>query len=154
MRGSTKSGSPRPPTSSPPPARTAPTPRSACSSACRIAPETATVTLHGDANLRNALQLAGGRVALLDLEHLSRGPAEADLGQVLAALLASRTPGAKTLLAGYGRPVDRHALRWHTAASILARIALPAISRYRPAQLAHLDQLLEAATNLVTPVAV
>ena len=32
------------------------------------------VTLHGDANLRNALQLAGGEVALLDLEHLSYGP--------------------------------------------------------------------------------
>ena len=37
--------------------------------------------LHGDANLRNALVLEDGTVALLDLEHLSIGPAGADLGQ-------------------------------------------------------------------------
>jgi aminoglycoside phosphotransferase (APT) family kinase protein len=116
-------------------------------------PDRPHVTLHGDANLRNALQLAGGRVALLDLEHLSTGPAEADLGQVLAALIAGRTRGAKAFLTGYGRPIDRDALRWYTAASVLARIALPAVSRYRPAQLAHLKELLEAGTNLFTPVA-
>jgi hypothetical protein len=116
-------------------------------------PDRPHVTLHGDANLRNALQLAGGGVALLDLEHLSTGPAEADLGQVLAALIAGRTRGAKAFLTGYGRPIDRDALRWYTAASVLARIALPAVSRYRPAQLAHLKELLEAGTNLVTPVA-
>jgi aminoglycoside phosphotransferase (APT) family kinase protein len=116
-------------------------------------PETPDVTLHGDANLRNALQLAGGRVALLDLEHLSTGPAEADLGQVLAALLASRTRGTKAFLAGYDRPIDGEALRWHTAASLLARIALPAISRYRPVQLNHLCELLEAGTSVITPVA-
>jgi aminoglycoside phosphotransferase len=121
--------------------------------ALRERPDVPHVTVHGDANLRNALQLAGGRVALLDLEHLGSGPAEADLGQVLAALLAGRTHGAKALLAGYGRPIDRDALRWYTAASILARIALPAVSRYRPAQLAHLKELIEAATNLITPVA-
>ena len=79
--------------------------------------------------------------------------AEADLGQVLAALLANRTKGAKALLAGYAQPIDREALRWYTAASVLARIALPAVSRYRPAQLAHLRELLEAGTNLITPVA-
>jgi len=44
----------------------------------------AAVCLHGDANLRNALRLPDGRVALIDLEHLSAGPAAADLGQVLA----------------------------------------------------------------------
>ena len=35
------------------------------------------------------------RVALLDLEHLSIGPAAADLGQVLAALIVARTPQAR-----------------------------------------------------------
>jgi aminoglycoside phosphotransferase len=118
----------------------------------RDAPETPDVTLHGDANLGNAVQLAGGRVALLDLEHLAVGPAEADLGQVLANLLVNRRHGAKAFLAGYDRPFDAAALRWHTAASILARIALPAISRYRPHQLAQLRELLDAGAGLITPV--
>jgi aminoglycoside phosphotransferase (APT) family kinase protein len=112
------------------------------------APETPEVLIHGDANLGNALQLSGGRVALLDLEHLSTGPAEADLGQVIANLLVNRRKGAKAFLSGYG-PVDMEALRWYTAASILARVALPAISRYRPNQLAQLRELLGAGSNLV-----
>ena len=64
------------------------------------APETPDVLIHGDANLGNALQLPGGRVALLDLEHLSTGPAEADLGQVIANLLVNRRKGAKAFLSG------------------------------------------------------
>ena len=47
------------------------------------------VHLHGDANLRNAL-LDGGRIALVDLEDAAAGPAAADLGFVLAGLLAAR----------------------------------------------------------------
>ena len=63
------------------------------------------VLVHGDANLRNAILQPGGTVALLDLEDLSAGPAAADLGQVLAALIVIRTPhGARPLLAGYGTP--------------------------------------------------
>src|SRR6478609_6377065 len=112
------------------------------------APETPLALIHGDANLGNALQLPGGRVALLDLEHLSTGPAEADLGQVIANLLVNRRMGAKAFLSGYG-PVDKAALRWYTAASILARVALPAISRYRPNQLAQLREVLGAGSNLV-----
>jgi Ser/Thr protein kinase RdoA (MazF antagonist) len=113
------------------------------------------VTLHGDANLRNALVLASGDVALLDLEHLSTGPAAADLGQVLAGLLSgrgSRRTAAGALLAGYGeiaRVPDRAALRWHTAASVLARIALPAVSRFRPRALAQLRELLDAGAGLL-----
>ena len=79
-----------------------------------------------------------GTVALLDLEDLSTGPAAADLGQ----LIANGVPAAP-LLRGYGRPPD--ALRWHTAAAVLARRALPAISRYRPELLRCLPQLLESA---------
>jgi Ser/Thr protein kinase RdoA (MazF antagonist) len=112
------------------------------------------VTLHGDVNLRNALQLADGDVALLDLEHLSAGPAAADLGQILAGLLlarSSRRGAAAALLTGYGevaRTPDRAALRWHTAASVLARIALPAVSRFRPRALAQLRALLAAGVRL------
>ena len=50
------------------------------------------VHLHGDANLRNAL-LDGGRVGLVDLEDATAGPAAADLGFVLAGLLAARAQG-------------------------------------------------------------
>jgi aminoglycoside phosphotransferase len=101
------------------------------------------VLLHGDANLRNALMLADGDVALLDLEHLATGPAAADLGQVLAA---TRGASARALLAGYGEPPE--GLRWYTAACVLARVALPAVSRVRPQLLARLPELLEAGAAL------
>lgn len=103
-------------------------------------PEQPLVTIHGDANLGNALQLEDGTVALLDLEHLSRGPATADVGQVVANLLVARRD-ARPFLDGYG-PVDREALRWYTLASLLARVALPAVSRYRPELIARLPRLL------------
>ena len=110
------------------------------------------VLLHGDANLRNALALDDGTVALLDLEHLSVGPAAADLGQVLANLIFARAPkGANELLRGYGDPPDKATLRWHTAACLLARVALPAISRYRPNALARLRELLDAGASLLGP---
>ena len=66
----------------------------------------------------------------------AHGPAAADLGQVLAGLIVARTPrAAGSLLDGYASvaaPPDRAALRWYTAASLLARVALPAVGRYRP----------------------
>ena len=81
---------------------------------------------------------------LVDLEDAAAGPAAADLGQVLAGLLAARVRGeidetteralGDALLAGYAGPrrPPRDALRWHTAASVLARVALPAVNRVRP----------------------
>ena len=106
--------------------------------------------LHGDANLRNAL-LDGERVGLVDLEDATAGPPAADLGFVLAGLLAREEEGA-ALLDGYGRiarvPSDE-ALRWHTAASLLARIAVPAVGRVRPALLRRLGHLLREAGELV-----
>jgi aminoglycoside phosphotransferase len=114
--------------------------------------ERAVVCVHGDANLRNALLLPVGEVALLDLEDVSYGPAAADLAQVLAGLIVARTPrAAGELLRGYGTPPDRAALRWYTAASLLARVALPAVSRYRPEVLARLRELLDAGAALVVP---
>jgi hypothetical protein len=101
-------------------------------------PECEPALIHGDANLRNALLKPDGTVALLDLEDLSLGPPAADLGQLLAAGVP-----AAPLLRGYGKPPE--ALRWHTAAAVLARQALPAISRHRPRLLERLPQLLEAA---------
>jgi aminoglycoside phosphotransferase len=113
------------------------------------------VLIHGDANLSNALLTPTGEVALLDLEDLSVGPAAADLGQVLAALIVNHTPkAAQALLHGYGTPPHPSALRWHTAASLLARQALPAISRHRPPLLARLRELLDAGSTLVSPAEV
>jgi aminoglycoside phosphotransferase len=116
-------------------------------------PEDEPVHLHGDANLRNALY-DGGRVALVDLEDATAGPAAADLGFVLAGLLAHEREDALgvALLDGYavaGRLPDAEALRWHTAASLLARVAVPAVGRVRPALLRRLGLLLRAAGELV-----
>jgi aminoglycoside phosphotransferase len=117
--------------------------------------------VHGDANLRNAL-LDGDRIALVDLEDAAAGPAAADLGFVLAGLLAARAQDnlaaaeqdalASALLRGYewaGVLPDAPSLRWHTAASALARVAVPAVGRVRPAVLARLEPLLRAAGELV-----
>jgi Ser/Thr protein kinase RdoA (MazF antagonist) len=111
------------------------------------------VCLHGDMNLRNAIQLGDGTVALLDLEDVCHGPAAADLGQLLAGLIVARTPrAAGSLLDGYAsvaEPPDHAALRWYTAASLLARVALPAVGRYRPNALARLPELLNAGAALL-----
>ncbi len=116
------------------------------------------VHLHGDANLRNAL-LDGRRIALVDLEDAAAGPAAADLGSVLAGLVAAHAQGRITaarraalteaLLGGYGRPPAGAELRWHTAACVLARVAVPAVGRVRPTALAHLEPLLRAAEELL-----
>ncbi len=103
-------------------------------------PETEPVTIHGDANLGNAVLLDDGRVALLDLEHLAIGPAAADVGQVVANALVGGV-SAKPFLDGYG-PIDREALAWYTSASLLARVALPAVSRVREDLLPRLVRLL------------
>jgi len=111
----------------------------------------APVHLHGDTNLRNAL-LDGDRVALVDLEDAAAGPAAADLGFILAGLQARNPEGERALLRGYARlaPVpDPAELRWHAAASALARIAVPAVGRVRPALLANLHALLTEAAALV-----
>jgi hypothetical protein len=64
----------------------------------------------------------------------------------------TRAGEGEALLAGYARiarvPSDE-ALRWHTAASLLARIAVPAVGRVRPALLRRLGHLLRTAGELV-----
>jgi transposase len=52
------------------------------------------------------------------------------------------------LLDGYSAVApapDRAAIRWHTAASTLARIAVPAVSRVRADVLRRLTTILDAA---------
>jgi aminoglycoside phosphotransferase len=110
-------------------------------------PDSEPVHLHGDANLRNAL-LDGGRIGLVDLEDAAAGPAAADLGFVIAGLMARGDCGEWALLDGYSRVApapSAESLRWHVAATVLARIAVPAVGRVRPVLLGRLESLLRAA---------
>jgi aminoglycoside phosphotransferase len=115
------------------------------------------VCLHGDATVRNAIS-DGRRVTLLDLEHAAAGPGAADLGHVLAGLVADRVLGrisvsegralAAAFVAGYAAvapPPDADSLRWYADASLLARIANSAINRVRPDLLRRLGPLLDTA---------
>ncbi len=77
-------------------------------------PEQPVVTIHGDANLGNALQLADGRVALLDLEHLATGPAAADVGQVRREPARRDTPARARSSPGTARSTARRCA-WYTA---------------------------------------
>jgi tRNA A-37 threonylcarbamoyl transferase component Bud32 len=117
--------------------------------------------LHGDPHPGNVV-VAGERVALVDLDHVAGGPPAADLARVLAGLTAERlTAGldaaterelGAALLAGYDEarhlpdPLD---LRWHAAATLLARHAQTAVGRVRPGQLAALPALIATARELV-----
>ncbi|MDZ4862339.1 MAG: aminoglycoside phosphotransferase family protein [Gemmatimonadota bacterium] len=117
------------------------------------------VCLHGDVNSRNWL-LQEDRVALIDLDQVAMGPAAADLGGAIAGLLyreithewSGTEAGAlrQALCAGYDaiRPLpSSDALRWHTAAALLAERALRAVTRFRVDGLMHLAGLLTAALD-------
>jgi len=119
------------------------------------------VCLHGDVNSRNWL-LQDERVALIDLDQVAMGPAAADLGGALAGLIYREITNdwsaaevralGEALCAGYEaiRPLPANgALRWHTAAALLAERALRAVTRYRVDGLRHLEQLLATATVLL-----
>ena len=92
-------------------------------------------------------------IALIDLDQAGTGPAAADIGSLLARLHQDGDTGEMraAFLSGY-RTVralpPEGSLRWHTAASVLARVAVPAVGRVRPAALARLGPLLRAAEEL------
>ena len=115
------------------------------------------VCLHGDATVRNAIS-DGGRVALLDLEHAASGPRRqtsrtCSPGSSPTACSGGSPPPrparlADALVAGYAAvapPPGARSLRWHADASLLARVAQPAINRVRPDVLRRLGPLLETA---------
>jgi aminoglycoside phosphotransferase len=117
--------------------------------------------LHGDPHPGNAI-VAGARIALVDLDHVARGPAAADLARVLAGLTAQRlTDGlpaaqerrlAERLRDGYAgvrEPAPEYDAAWHTAASLLVRHAQTAVGRVRPATLIALPSILAAARELI-----
>lgn len=128
----------------------------------RCEPSHATrVCLHGDVHPKNAVA-RGGAFTLIDLDQCATGDAAADLGSLLASLTYGRItsgasqPSAKALgeafLSGYASVralPSPSALRWHTAASLLAERALRAVNRVRPEGLAHLRELLAAASGVL-----
>jgi aminoglycoside phosphotransferase len=117
--------------------------------------------LHGDVHPKNALT-DGRRLVLIDLDQVAAGPAAAELGSALAGLAHRRTTGLvspederrlrRAFLRGYAGvaplPADA-ALRWHTAAALLAERALRSVNRIRPDGLAHLEDTLLAARGLL-----
>jgi aminoglycoside phosphotransferase (APT) family kinase protein len=119
------------------------------------------VCLHGDIHPKNAL-LWRERIGLVDLDQAGAGPAEADLGSLLAAVRYNRHVGllspnaarglADAFLAGYGsvRPLPSAAsLRWHTSAAMLVERALRAVNRLRAPGLCYLGEILADAERLL-----
>jgi Ser/Thr protein kinase RdoA (MazF antagonist) len=116
----------------------------------------APVCLHGDVHLKNGL-LDGRRIGLIDLDQAGVGQAAADIGSVLAGLRyraivtdeAARGEKLRAaLLDGYAslrELPDPQLLRWHVSAALLTERALRAVTRIRPAGLAHLGALLRDA---------
>jgi tRNA A-37 threonylcarbamoyl transferase component Bud32 len=115
------------------------------------------VWLHGDVHAKNGI-LQGDRLTLIDLDQAATGHAAAELGSLLAGLSYNAIVGllapsdardlGNTFLFGYAgvRALPTPAaLRWHTAAALLAERALRAVNRVRPQGLARLPELLYAA---------
>jgi aminoglycoside phosphotransferase (APT) family kinase protein len=112
------------------------------------------VFLHGDVHPKNIL-LNDAQLFLLDLDQAATGPAEVDLGSVIAGLYCDACTGSRTwreaslsecaLLSGYGALRSTHALRWHIAAALLQERALRSVTRIRAATLQKLPDLLLTA---------
>lgn len=115
------------------------------------------VALHGDCHPKNAL-VAGGRLALVDLDQAGTGPAGADVGSLLARLRLAVLVGdagptderrlAAAFLDGYAAvrtPPPVASLAWHTAAALVAEQAMRAVNRVRRRVLPVLDQVVAAA---------
>ncbi len=119
------------------------------------------VLLHGDCHPKNAL--AGDReLALIDLDQGAMGAPAADLGSLIArlhhgALLGAHEPSATAELAGafldgYARVralPDDAALRWHTAAALVAERAIRAVNRVHPAAIGAMGDLLAQAGRVL-----
>jgi hypothetical protein len=125
-------------------------------------PTESPVCLHGDVHAKNGM-LQGHRVALIDLDQVSTGPATAELGSFFAGLRYWRRVGLfshtverdlrTAFLAGYAsiRPLpDPGSIRWHTAAALLTERALRAVNRVRPQGLLHLSGIVADAHALLS----
>jgi tRNA A-37 threonylcarbamoyl transferase component Bud32 len=117
--------------------------------------------LHGDLHPKNAIAGAD-RITLIDLEGVAIGPAAADIGSLLAALVYRRETlrltaaecraRAAAFLSGYaqrrGLP-SRESLAWHTAAALFFERTVRAVKRIRPLGLGSMPALLSASERLL-----
>lgn len=115
---------------------------------------TRTVLLHGDLHPKNVLVHDAG-VSLVDLDQAGTGPAEAELGGLLARMWWPRTAdgldattaaaAADALLASYDPVLDQQALRWYAATSLLVERAVRAVNRVDPTGLRDLTAVAATA---------
>ena len=122
--------------------------------------EAARATLHGDLHLHNIL-VDRGRVALVDMDDLCRGPAELELGSFVAALSyraalhgdpAMHDAAAARFLEGYHenapRPVCPAHVRWYAAAALIHERTWRCLTSLKPGRLERIEGLLSAAGAL------
>lgn len=120
----------------------------------------APATLHGDLHLNNIL-VDAGRIALVDLDDLRRGPAELELGSFVAALLyraalhgrrGMHQEDIEHFLAGYAehapRPVRLDQVGWYAAAALIHERAWRCLTSLKPGRLALIDELIGEASEL------
>ena len=123
-------------------AATAPATRCTCTATPTCATRCSTATASRCVDLEDAAAGPGRRRPRLRARRAARraraGPARA------AAEQDALGRGAARRLRSGGASPSADALRWHTAASVLARVAVPAVSRVRPRVLARLEPLLRA----------
>jgi aminoglycoside phosphotransferase (APT) family kinase protein len=119
-----------------------------------------TVCLHGDVHANNVL-FHGDDVHMIDFDQGGSGPAAADIGSMLASLMAIRLTNpasaveglAEQFLDGYSaiRPLPGDAeLRWFTGAAFVAERAIRAVNRVNQATLAVLPEVLDIADAVLT----
>jgi Ser/Thr protein kinase RdoA (MazF antagonist) len=126
----------------------------------RPPPAVAPATLHGDLHLNNIL-IDSGRVALVDLDDLCRGPAELELGSFVAALAyraalhgdrAMHQETVEHFLAGYAehaqRAVSIEHVHWYAAAALIHERAWRCLTSLKPGRLAVIDELIARAAEL------
>lgn len=118
-------------------------------------------TLHGDLHLKNFF-VAGGKIALIDLDNLYPGDPLRDVGSFLASFMyrgvLEGVPAALTerlasrfvdaYRANVEWPVSANALNWHTAAALVYERAYRHVLRLKEDPAAVNNRLLDVALRL------
>lgn len=108
-------------------------------------------TLHGDLSLDQVIVSPTGRVGLIDFDRARHGPIALDLGSLAATLRMNAVPGADDVVlrvaAGLPEPPPADAVRAHTGAQLLRRIAEP-FRRCRPDWAEETARLVDVVAEL------
>ena len=122
---------------------------------------TNSVTLHGDLHPQNIFIGAAG-VSLIDLDSLTQGPCEADLGSWIAGALyravlcgeplRSVAPSLQRFISSYRDhapwQVSDAALDWYTAAALIHERAFRCLTRLKAGRLDIVDRLVDLADHV------